>query len=103
MLNRLDLYGQLISDFHDNDQTHLQMLKTRQIFIWSCRAFPRFNFNNITFELTNPELDDNDRDALINVFMGMPVEIADLPLNMNSGDYLGFVEGWTFSAQIQSD
>jgi hypothetical protein len=31
--------------------------------------------------------------------MGMPVEIADLPLNMNSGDYLGFVEGWTFSAR----
>jgi hypothetical protein len=27
------------------------------------------------------------------------VEIADLPLNMNSGDYLGFVEGWTFSAR----
>jgi hypothetical protein len=25
--------------------------------------------------------------------------IADLPLNMNSGDFLGFVEGWTFSAR----
>ncbi len=68
-------------------------------FYLSLRAYPRFNFNNITFELTNPELDDVDRDALINVFMGMPVQIADLPLNMNSGDYLGFVEGWTFSAR----
>jgi hypothetical protein len=68
-------------------------------FYLELRAFPRFNFNNITYELTNPELDDNDRDALIGVFMGMPVEIADLPLNMNSGDYLGFVEGWTFSAR----
>jgi hypothetical protein len=68
-------------------------------FYLSLRAYPRFNFNNITFELTNPELDDSDRDALIGVFMGMPVEIADLPLNMNSGDYLGFVEGWTFSAR----
>jgi hypothetical protein len=68
-------------------------------FYLSLRAYPRFNFNNITFELTNPELDDADRDDLINVFMGMPVEIADLPLNMNSGDYLGFVEGWTFSAR----
>ena len=68
-------------------------------FYLSLRAYPQFNFNNITFELTNPELDDDDRDDLINVFMGMPVEIADLPLNMNSGDYLGFVEGWTFSAR----
>ena len=68
-------------------------------FYLGLRAYPRFNFNNITYELTNPELDDVDRDALIGVFMGMPVEIADLPLNMNSGDYLGFVEGWTFSAR----
>jgi hypothetical protein len=68
-------------------------------FYLSLRAYPEFNFNNITYELTNPELDDFDRDALIGVFMGMPVEISDLPLNMNSGDYLGFVEGWTFSAR----
>ena len=68
-------------------------------FYLTLRAYPRFNFNNITYELTNPELDDADRDDLINVFMGMPVEISDLPLNMNAGDYLGFVEGWTFSAR----
>jgi hypothetical protein len=68
-------------------------------FYLSLRAYPQFNFNNITYELTNPELDDADRDALIGVFMGMPVEISDLPLNMSSGDYLGFVEGWTFSAR----
>jgi len=68
-------------------------------FYLSLRAYPRFNFNNITFELTNPEIDNGDRDALIGVFMGMPVNLADLPLNMNSGDYLGFVEGWTFSAR----
>jgi hypothetical protein len=68
-------------------------------FYLSLRAYPQFNFNNITFELTNPEIDDSDRDALIKVFMGMPVNIANLPLNMNSGDFLGFVEGWTFSAR----
>jgi hypothetical protein len=68
-------------------------------FYLELRAYPRFNFNNITFELTNPEIDDADRDDLISVFMGMPVEISDLPLNMNSGDFLGFVEGWTFSAR----
>jgi hypothetical protein len=68
-------------------------------FYLTLRANPQFNFNNITYELTNPELDDADRDDLINVFMGMPVLISNLPLNMNSGTFTGFVEGWTFSAR----
>jgi hypothetical protein len=53
---------------------------------------------SITFELTNPELDDADRDSMINIFMGMPLRIADLPANMTAGQYLGFVEGWQFQA-----
>jgi hypothetical protein len=68
-------------------------------FYLSLRAYPQYNFNSITYELTNPEIDDSDRDNLIKVFMGMPLAIADLPLNMSSGTYLGFVEGWTFSAR----
>jgi hypothetical protein len=68
-------------------------------FYLTLRANPQFNFNNITYELTNPELDDSDRDDLIGVFMGMPVLISDLPLNMVSGNFTGFVEGWTFSAR----
>jgi len=62
------------------------------------RAFPQFNFDSITYQLTNPEIDDADRDALISIFMGMPVSITDLPLNMSAGTYLGFVEGFTFRA-----
>jgi hypothetical protein len=55
-------------------------------------------FNQITYELTNPEVDDSDRDNLISIFMGMPLRISDLPLNMAAGQYLGFVEGWTIQA-----
>ena len=92
------LYGQLAQIFTTTIK-HQADAQDQADFYLELRAYPRFNFNNITFELTNPELDDTDRDALINVFMGMPVNISDLPLNMNSGDYLGFVEGWTFSAR----
>jgi hypothetical protein len=92
------LYGQL-SQIISTTLHNSSDAEDQANFYLGLRAYPRFNFNNITFELTNPELDDADRDDLINVFMGMPVEIADLPLNMNSGDYLGFVEGWTFSAR----
>jgi len=94
----IGLYGQL-SQIFTTTLRHLHDAQDQAAFYLDLRAYPRFNFNNITYELTNPELDDADRDDLINVFMGMPVEISDLPLNMNSGDYLGFVEGWTFSAR----
>jgi hypothetical protein len=71
-------------------------------FYLTLRAYPQANFNQITFELTNSEIDDVDRDALINIFMGLPLRISDLPLNMASGTYLGFVEGWTWRAAYNS-
>ena len=67
-------------------------------FYLTLRAFPQAMMQSITYELTNPELDDADRDSMINIFMGMPLRIADLPDNMTAGQYLGFVEGWQFSA-----
>jgi hypothetical protein len=94
----INLYGQLAQIIRTTLEKKADA-EDQADFYLSLRAYPRFNFNNITFELTNPEIDDADRDALINVFMGMPVNIANLPLNMNSGDFLGFVEGWTFSAR----
>jgi len=39
---------------------------------------------------------------LINIFMGLPLRIGDLPLNMAAGTYLGFVEGWTWRAAYNS-
>lgn len=67
-------------------------------FYLSLRAYPQPQFESITFELTNPELTNTDRDALINVFMGLPLNITDLPANMHEGTFQGFVEGWTFRA-----
>ena len=67
-------------------------------FYLTLRAYPQAAFTNITYQLTNPEIDNSDRNNLIAMFMGMPVSISDLPLNMVSGTFLGFVEGWTFQA-----
>ena len=71
-------------------------------FYLGLRANPYPMLTSITFELTNPEIDDADRDALISIFMGLPLRIADLPLNMSAGTYLGFVEGWQFSASYNT-
>ena len=67
-------------------------------FYLALRAYPQSLFKSITFELTNPELDNADRDALIKMFMGLPIDVTDLPANMTGGRFQGFVEGWTFSA-----
>jgi len=69
-------------------------------FYLSLRAQPQPNFKAMTFDLTNPEIDNADRDALIGVFMGQPLAILNLPLNMNSGTFQGFVEGWSFTASF---
>jgi hypothetical protein len=67
-------------------------------FYLALRAYPQSLFKSITFELTNPEIDNSDRDDLLNVFMGLPLDITELPANMTGGRFQGFVEGWTFNA-----
>jgi hypothetical protein len=67
-------------------------------FYLSLRSQPQPIFSQITFDLTNPELDNADRDDLINVFMGEAISLNNLPLNMSAGTFQGFVEGWSFSA-----
>ena len=67
-------------------------------FYLALRAYPQSLFKSITFELTNPEIDNSDRDDLLNVFMGLPLDITQLPSNMEGGRFQGFVEGWTFNA-----
>jgi len=66
------------------------------------RAFPYPKFQNITFVLGNPEIDDNDRDALINIFLGQPVWIQNLPPNISGGSFQGYIEGWTFRASLNN-
>jgi hypothetical protein len=93
----VSLFGELAQIFTTTVK-HTVDAQDQADFYLALRAYPQYIFNQITYQLTNPEIDDADRDSLINVFMGMPVAIADLPLNMSAGTYLGFVEGWTFQA-----
>ena len=66
-------------------------------FYLSLRAQPQPIFSQIRFDLTNPELDDADRDNLLNIFMGEAISINNLPSNMGA-IFQGFVEGWSFQA-----
>lgn len=66
------------------------------------RKYPRAKFDSITFPITSPELDDTTRDLLLNIFMGMPIRITDLPLNIAGGQFEGYVEGWTWNVSLNS-
>jgi hypothetical protein len=81
---------------------HQADAESQAAFYLTLRSYPQANFNQISFELTNSEIDDADRDALIGIFMGLPLRIAELPLNMAAGTYLGFVEGWTWRASYNA-
>jgi hypothetical protein len=66
------------------------------------RSYPRAKFESITFPITSPELSNEQRDALLGIFMGMPISLTDLPLNISGGQFQGFVEGFTWSVSLNS-
>ena len=93
----IDAYGryQVTENSYLHTSTDAQAVADRYIQL---RAYPRGTFESITFALQNPELDDADRDALLAVFMGLPIRITDLPALISDGQFEGYVEGWTFTA-----
>ena len=93
-------YGSLAQNITTSLETTLDATNQAAFYL-ALRAYPRANFDSIRFPLGSPNVDDSDRDSLIGVFMGMPVNISDLPANMGS-NFQGFVEGWRFSAGYNS-
>jgi hypothetical protein len=96
----IDIYGTLAQSIQTTLE-HTADATAQAAFYLGLRAYPRANFNQISFPIGSPELDDSDRDNLLNVFMGMPVTINDLPINMGL-KFQGFVEGWQIQAGINS-
>jgi hypothetical protein len=95
------IYGQQAYNIDTTLENTADALSQAQFYL-TLRAFPQAQFKSITFPLGSPEIDDTDRDSLLNVFMGMPVNIIELPSNIANGEFQGFVEGWTFSAGYNS-
>ena len=66
------------------------------------KAYPRAFFDSIQFPLGSPDIDDTDRDALLNIFMGLPLRVTDLPANIVDTVFEGYVEGWSFRATLNA-
>lgn len=95
----IGLYGDL-AQIITTTIKHQADAEDQAAFYLALRAYPQPIFDSITYALTNPELDNADRDSLINIFMGQPIALNDLPLNMSAGVFQGYVEGFTFRASF---
>lgn len=95
------IYGQQAYQITTSLENSADALSQAEFYL-DLRAFPQAQFKSITFPISNPEIDDTDRDSLLGVFMGMPLNITELPSNIAGGAFQGFVEGWTFSAGYNS-
>lgn len=95
----ISLFGQLASTINTTLRNQGDA-EAQAAFYLSIRAYPEFNIKQITFPLASGEIDDSDRNNLLNVFMGMPLNIINLPANMPNGEFQGFVEGWTWTASL---
>ena len=95
----IGLYGEL-AQIITTTIKHQADAEDQAAFYLALRAYPQPIFDSITYALTNPELDNADRDSLINIFMGQPIALNDLPPNMSAGVFQGYVEGFTFRASF---
>lgn len=95
----ISLFGQLASTITTSLRNQGDA-EDQAAFYLSIRAYPQFNIKQISFPLASGEIDNSDRNSLLNVFMGMPLNIVNLPANMPNGEFQGFVEGWTWTASL---
>lgn len=93
----ITVYGQLASTISTTLRNQSDAQNQADFYLL-IRAYPQYQMSQITFEVDSPEIDNTDRDSLLNVFMGLPLNIQNLPSNMVNGEFQGFVEGWTWRA-----
>jgi len=97
--NSVNLYGYKSETINSSIKNQSDAEEIVEKYV-NLRALPYPVFDQITFPLTNPEMNDQTRDALINIFMGEAISITDLPIQINDGRFQGYVEGWSWSTSF---
>ena len=95
------VYGSQAQNIQTSIENSADALSQAEFYL-EIRAFPQYQFKSITFPLGNPNIPDLYRDQALNIFMGLPLDIEDLPINIADGRYQGFVEGWTWSTRFNA-
>jgi hypothetical protein len=94
-------YGQQAQNIQTSIENSADALSQAEFYL-DIRAFPQYQFKSITFPMGNPNIPDASRDQAFGIFMGLPLDIEDLPYNIAGGRYQGFVEGWTWTTRFNA-
>lgn len=97
----IQTYGTQAQNITTSIEDGADALSQAQFYL-DIRAFPQYQFKSITFPMANPNIPDVSRDQAFNIFMGLPIDIEDLPANIAGGRYQGFVEGWTWTTRFNA-
>jgi hypothetical protein len=97
----IQVYGTQAQNITTSIENGADALSQAEFYL-DIRAFPQYQFKSITFPMSNPNIPDVSRDQAFNIFMGLPLDIEDLPLNIADGRYQGFVEGWTWTTRFNA-
>ena len=100
-LSSIAIYGTQAQNIQTSIENGADALSQAEFYL-DIRAFPQYQFKSITFPMTNPNIPDVSRDQAFGIFMGLPLDIEDLPFNISDGRYQGFVEGWTWTSRFNA-
>jgi hypothetical protein len=100
-LESIETYGTQAQNIQTSIEKGADALSQAEFYL-DIRAFPQYQFKSITFPMANPSIPDASRDQAFNIFMGLALDIEDLPANISDGRYQGFVEGWTWTTRFNA-
>jgi hypothetical protein len=93
----VNLYGliQQVNPTILSDSTQATNQATRFVAL---RGIPKTGFDSLSLDLANGNLDNTTRDSLLGVTMDNALFVSALPVGLfPTGEFEGFVEGWTWT------
>lgn len=81
-------------DTEINSNLQAQIISDRYIDL---KSIPQTNLSAFTVQVDSPNLTNTTIDKMVNMYMGFPLQVQNLPLPIMGIIYKGFVEGWTWN------
>lgn len=89
-------YGTIAATIPTDIDNELDATTLAGIYI-GMRAYPQTSLGSIEVRIDDPTMDATTLNKMLNMYFGLPIQIASLPLTISASTYYGFVEGWNLS------
>ena len=89
-------YGTIAGTLQTDISNELDATTLASIYI-GMRAYPKISLSAIEVRIDDADMGATTLNKLLNMYFGMPIQLASLPLSISPTTYQGFVEGWNLS------